>query len=139
MTAECTAFWHAESSTDRAASRWLACPAARPRSRSGGWSRGFTYPSRMRHPILLSWSGGNDGAFALHTLRSAPDFEPVGLLTSITEGYDRISIHGVRRELLERQAEAIGLPLRQVLIPKDCTNEIYEERLATALREVRAE
>jgi uncharacterized protein (TIGR00290 family) len=93
----------------------------------------------MRHPILLSWSGGKDSAFALHTLRSSPDFEPVGLLTTITEEYDRISIHGVRRELLERQAEAIGLPLRQVLIPKDCTNEIYEDRLAVALREVRAQ
>gem|GEM_PF-462866 len=99
----------------------------------------FLYPSGMRHPILLSWSGGKDSAFALHTLRSSPDFEPVGLLTSITEGYDRISIHGVRRELVERQAESIGLPLRQVLIPKECTNEVYEERLASALREVRAE
>src|SRR6478672_5919695 len=64
---------------------------------------GFLYPFGMRHPILLSWSGGKDSAFALHTLRSSPDFEPVGLLTSITEEYDRISIHGVRRELLERQ------------------------------------
>jgi len=93
----------------------------------------------MRHPTLLSWSGGKDSAFALHTLRSSPDFEPVGLLTTITEDYDRISIHGVRRELVARQAEAIGLPLRQVLIPKDCTNEIYEDRLATALRVIRTE
>jgi uncharacterized protein (TIGR00290 family) len=93
----------------------------------------------MRHPILLSWSGGKDSAFALHTLRASTDFEPVALLTTITDEYDRISIHGVRRELLERQAEAIGLPLRQVLIPKDCTNEIYEDRLAAALREIQRE
>ena len=87
----------------------------------------------MPEPILLSWSGGKDSAFALHTLRSSPDFEPAGLLTTITEDYDRISVHGVRRELLERQAESIGLPLHKVLIPKDCPNEIYEERLAAAL------
>lgn len=93
----------------------------------------------MRHPTLLSWSGGKDSAFALHTLRASPDFEPVGLLTTITEDYDRISIHGVRRELLERQAESIGLPLHKILIPKDCTNEIYEDRLASALREIKSQ
>ncbi len=93
----------------------------------------------MPEPILLSWSGGKDSAFALHTLRSSPDFEPAGLLTTVTEDYDRISIHGVRRELLERQAAAIGLPLRTVLIPRDCPNEIYEDRLAAALGEVKAQ
>src|SRR4051812_36850148 len=93
----------------------------------------------MRVPILLSWSGGKDSALALHALRSSPDFEPAGLLTTINEDYDRISVHGVRRELLERQAESIGLPLRKVLIPKDCTNEIYEDRLAAVLREVKAQ
>ena len=90
-----------------------------------------------RRPVHISWSGGKDSAFALHSLRSSPDFEPVGLLTTLTEDYDRISIHGVRRELLEKQAESIGLPLHKVLIPKDCTNEIYEDRLATALREIK--
>src|SRR3954470_20753060 len=92
----------------------------------------------MRKPILLSWSGGKDSALALHALRSSPDFEPAGLLTTINEDYDRISVHGVRRELLERQAESIGLSLRKVLIPKDCPNEIYEARLAAALREAKA-
>lgn len=93
----------------------------------------------MRVPILLSWSGGKDSALALHALRSSPDFEPAGLLTTINEDYDRISVHGVRRELLERQAASIGLPLRKVLIPKDCPNEIYEDRLAAALREAKAQ
>jgi uncharacterized protein (TIGR00290 family) len=93
----------------------------------------------MRVPILLSWSGGKDSALSLHALRSSPDFEPAGLLTTINEDYDRISVHGVRRELLERQAASIGLPLRKVLIPKDCPNEIYEDRLATALREAKAQ
>ena len=92
-----------------------------------------------RRPVHISWSGGKDSAFALHTLRSSPDFEPVGLLTTLTEDYDRISIHGVRRELLEKQAEAAGLPLRTVLIPKDCTNAIYEERLSSALREIKSQ
>jgi uncharacterized protein (TIGR00290 family) len=93
----------------------------------------------MKTPILLSWSGGKDSALSLHALRSSPDFEPAGLLTTINEDYDRISVHGVRRELLERQAESIGLPLRKVLIPKDCPNEIYEDRLAVALREAKAQ
>ena len=93
----------------------------------------------MRQPILLSWSGGKDSALALHALRSSPDFEPAGLLTTITEDYDRISIHGVRRELLERQAESIGLPLHEVLIPKDCPNGIYEDRLAAALRQIQSQ
>jgi uncharacterized protein (TIGR00290 family) len=92
-----------------------------------------------KKPVLLSWSGGKDSALALHTLQAAEDFEPAGLLTTITEGYDRISIHGVRRELLERQAESIGLPLHKVLIPKDCPNEIYEDRLAAALREIKSQ
>jgi uncharacterized protein (TIGR00290 family) len=102
---------------------------------SGGGLAGLS----ERHPVHISWSGGKDSAFALHILRSAGNFEPVGLLTTVTEDYDRISIHGVRRELLEKQAEAISLPLRTVLIPKECTNEIYEERLAAALQEIKAE
>jgi uncharacterized protein (TIGR00290 family) len=93
----------------------------------------------VRRPLFLSWSGGKDSAMALHALRSSPDFEPAGLLTTVTEDYDRISIHGVRRELLERQAESIGLPLHPVLIPKDCTNEIYEDRLAAALGAIKAQ
>jgi len=112
-------------------------PAGLPRPSAGSGER--LEEVRKPHPILLSWSGGKDSAFALHTLRSSPDFEPVGLLTTITEDYDRISIHGVRRELLERQAESIGLPLHKVLIPKDCTNEIYEDRLAAALRDIKSQ
>jgi len=88
----------------------------------------------MKKPVLLSWSGGKDSALALHSLRASEDFKPAGLLTTINEDYDRVSVHGVRRELLERQAESIGLPLHQVLIPKDCPNAVYEERLAAVLR-----
>jgi uncharacterized protein (TIGR00290 family) len=84
-------------------------------------------------PILLSWSGGKDSALALHALRQTPGVEVTGLLTTVTEDYDRISMHGVRRALLEQQAEAAGLPLQIVSIPPDCTNEIYEQRMAAAL------
>ena len=93
----------------------------------------------MKRPVLVSWSGGKDSALALHSLRASEDFEPAGLLTTINEDHGRVSIHGVRRELLERQAESIGLPLHEVLIPADCPNAVYEERLAAVLREVRAQ
>ena len=92
----------------------------------------------MSEPILLSWSGGKDSALALHALRQTPDVEVAGLLTTVTEDYDRISMHGVRRTLLEQQAAAAGLPLHVVLIPRECTNEIYEERMTAVLTGIRA-
>jgi uncharacterized protein (TIGR00290 family) len=82
--------------------------------------------------VALSWSGGKDSALALWTMRSE-GVEPVALLTTLTEDYDRISMHAVRRELLEAQAAAVGVPLVEVLIPAACVNEVYEERMATAL------
>jgi len=91
----------------------------------------------MSEPILLSWSGGKDSALALHTLRQTPGVEVAGLLTTVTEDYDRISMHGVRRALLERQAEEAGLPLHVVLIPRECSNEQYEERMTAFLRGIR--
>ncbi|HVR99320.1 MAG TPA: ATP-binding protein [Thermoanaerobaculia bacterium] len=86
---------------------------------------------------LLSWSGGKDCALALYTLRQMPGVEVAGLLTTVTEDYDRINIHGVRRALLEQQAEATGLPLYVVPLPRECSNEHYEARMAGALREHR--
>jgi len=85
-------------------------------------------------PILFCWSGGKDSAMALHTLLRQQQFRVTALLTTVTEGYDRISMHGVRRELLERQAESIGLPLHEVPIPPQCVNPIYEGRMEQALR-----
>jgi len=82
--------------------------------------------------VALSWSGGKDSALALWTMREE-GIEPVALLTTLTEDYDRISMHAVRRELLEAQAAAVGVPLVEVLIPAACVNEVYEERMATAL------
>ena len=85
-------------------------------------------------PILFCWSGGKDSAMALYTLLQQKYFRIVALLTTVTEGYDRISMHGVRRELLVRQAESIGLPLHEVRIPPQCVNPIYEARMEEALR-----
>jgi uncharacterized protein (TIGR00290 family) len=85
-------------------------------------------------PILFCWSGGKDSAMALYTLLLQKYFRIVALLTTVTEGYDRISMHGVRRELLVRQAESIGLPLHEVRIPPQCVNPIYEARMEEALR-----
>ena len=67
---------------------------------------------------------------SLHELRCGMQYDVVGLLSTITQGYNRISMHGVRRILLEQQTESLGVPLRKVLIPKTCTNEIYEQLMA---------
>jgi len=85
-------------------------------------------------PILFCWSGGKDSAMALHTLLQQNNVRIAALLTTVTEGYDRISMHGVRRELLELQAQSIGLPLHEVHIPPQCVNPTYEARMEQALR-----
>jgi uncharacterized protein (TIGR00290 family) len=82
-------------------------------------------------PFALSWSGGKDSALALWTLRRR-QLEPEALATTVTETYERISMHGVRRELLARQAEALGIPLVEVVIPPSCINDIYDARMAEA-------
>ena len=73
--------------------------------------------------VALSWSGGKDSALALLTLRCERG-EPEALITTVTETYDRVSMHGVRRELLARQAEALRIPLVEVGIPPNCLNEV---------------
>jgi uncharacterized protein (TIGR00290 family) len=88
----------------------------------------------ISEPILFCWSGGKDSAMALHALLQRNELRVAALLTSVTEGYDRISMHGVRRELLKRQAKSIGLPLHEVLIPPQCVNPVYEARMEEALR-----
>jgi uncharacterized protein (TIGR00290 family) len=82
--------------------------------------------------VILSWSGGKDCAMALHVLRGQ-GVEVAGLLTTVTAEYDRISMHGVRRELLERQAASLGLPLHVVEITAGAGNESYEERMREML------
>lgn len=83
---------------------------------------------------VVSWSGGKDSALALWKVRE--QFEVVGLVTTVTEEFQRISMHGVRRELLEKQAAALDLPLHPVSIPLPCTNEGYEERMRAAFSEL---
>jgi uncharacterized protein (TIGR00290 family) len=75
---------------------------------------------------LLSWSSGKDSAWTFHVLRQRSDVEVVGLMTTVNQVYQRISIHAVRLELLQRQAEAAGLPLYQISLPYPCTNADYE-------------
>jgi uncharacterized protein (TIGR00290 family) len=84
--------------------------------------------------VLFCWSGGKDSAMALHALLLREEYRVTALLTTVTEGYERISMHGVRRELLQQQAASIGLPLHEVRIPPECVNAIYESRMEEALR-----
>lgn len=86
-------------------------------------------------PVLMSWSGGKDSCLALYEIQKSFDYRVAALLTTITRGYDRISMHGVRRALLERQATSLGLPLHQVLISKGANNEEYETAMAQAFNE----
>ena len=92
----------------------------------------------MSENVVLSWSGGKDSAMALHALLADERYEVVGLLTSVAEEYKRISHHGVREELLELQAESIGLPLDRLYLPSNegapCSNERYEALMRDTLQ-----
>jgi uncharacterized protein (TIGR00290 family) len=83
--------------------------------------------------LALSWSGGKDSALALHELRQRPGPPPRALITTVTADYGRISMHGVRRELLSCQARSVGLPLVEVEIPAGCPNDVYEQRMGQAM------
>ena len=83
--------------------------------------------------VVFSWSGGKDSAFALHKFRKSGIFEVISLLTTFSEEYDRVSMHGVRRALVEKQAESIGLPLEEVRVPRGSSNAEYEKRMGEAL------
>ncbi len=83
--------------------------------------------------ILLSWSSGKDGAMALYEIKKAGNYEVAALLTTVTKEYDRVSMHGIRRELLEHQADSIGMPLEKVLIPKNSSNQEYEVQIQKTL------
>jgi len=89
--------------------------------------------------ILLSWSSGKDSAWSLHVLRQRAEYEVVGLLTTFNEVADRVAMHAVRRELVERQAAAAGLPLWAVPLPWPCSNEKYESLMAQSCAKAVAE
>ncbi len=86
----------------------------------------------------MSWSSGKDSAFALHQIRASKEFEVVGALTTVTETFSRVSIHGVRDEILQAQLDAAQLPPQIVPIPYPCPNEIYELRMGEALVQAKA-
>jgi uncharacterized protein (TIGR00290 family) len=79
--------------------------------------------------VALSWSSGKDSAWSLHLLRKDPSLEVVALVTTLNEEFDRVAMHAVRRELLELQAESVGVPLWTVPLPWPCSNEQYEGRM----------
>jgi uncharacterized protein (TIGR00290 family) len=87
---------------------------------------------------LIAWSSGKDSAWALHEVRRAGDYDVVGALTTITETFGRVSIHGLREELLMAQLAAAGLPPTLVQIPYPCPNEVYETRMAAATAQAKA-
>ena len=86
---------------------------------------------------LIAWSSGKDSAWALHEVRRAGEFEIVGAFTTVTETYDRVSMHGVRAELLRVQLEAARLTPTIVQIPFPCPNEIYEARMSAAMEQAK--
>ncbi len=108
-------------SEDRTASDRLAGPAKSP---ARAW---------------LAWSSGKDSLWALHVARDMPHIEVVGLLTTVTAAYSRVSMHGVREALLEAQAEALGLPLHRAPIPTPCSNETCEEIVGRCLEQAAAQ
>ena len=84
--------------------------------------------------ILVSWSSGKDSAWMLHTLQQTHHGHVQGLLTTLNSAFDRVAMHGVRREVLEAQGRAAGLPLHQVPLPWPCSNAEYEALMAEAVR-----
>ena len=89
-----------------------------------------------RPKAVVSWSSGKDSAFALHEARRSGNVEIVGILTTVTSEFGRVSMHGVREALLDQQAEALGLPCWKVPIPSRCPNDVYERQMARALGEI---
>jgi len=89
--------------------------------------------------ILFTWSGGKDSAMALYELQKVYSYKILALLTTVTAGYARISMHGVRNTLLEQQIESLGFPLLKVYISKNSSNEEYEAKMKNALLRYQAQ
>jgi uncharacterized protein (TIGR00290 family) len=94
-------------------------------------------PVGGRTRALLSWSSGKDSAWALHVLRAEQDVDVVGLLCTLTAAHDRVAMHAVRRDVLEAQARAVGLPLWLVPLPTPCSNREYEDAMGDVLARAR--
>jgi len=102
----------------------ILSPKGRPNRRPKAW---------------LSWSTGKDSAWSLHVARQSGALDVVALLTTVNQTHERVAMHAVRQSLLERQAEAAGLPLVTVPIPSPCSNETYEQAMAAAMQRACAE
>jgi uncharacterized protein (TIGR00290 family) len=110
---------------------------------SRGLSRGYRKGGRsasvvtQARPVLVAWSGGKDSALALREIQGDARYRVAALLTTVTAQYDRISMHGVRRTLLRRQAESLGLPLEEVVISPGASNDEYEANMGAVLTDLR--
>ncbi len=89
--------------------------------------------------VLLSWSSGKDSAWALHKLQQDPAIEVVGLFTTLNQAFERVAMHGVRKQLLMQQAECVGLPLTTLDLPWPCTNEDYSRIMTDFIASVVAQ
>jgi len=86
--------------------------------------------------VMLSWSSGKDSAWALHTLQQSCEYAIVGIFTTVNVAFQRVAMHGVRVELLKRQAEAMGLPLTVIEIPYPCSNVEYEHAIMGFIEDI---
>lgn len=91
----------------------------------------------MKENVIVSWSGGKDSAFALYNILNNDQYEVKALLTTVTEGFNRISIHGVRESLLDKQAESLGIGLHKIFIPQECSNEVYQSLMKDHLQKIK--
>jgi uncharacterized protein (TIGR00290 family) len=87
----------------------------------------------QKEPVVIAWSGGKDSMLALHLIRETGELDVVAGLTTIAEEQDRVCMHGVRRSVLRRQAQALRLPLDEILLPLNPPNTVYEAGFAAAL------
>lgn len=88
----------------------------------------------MKERVVVSWSGGKDSSFALYKILQSNQYKVEALLTTITEGFNRISVHGVRESLLENQADSLNIPLTKMYIPQESSHEIYKKRMDEQLQ-----
>ncbi len=96
-------------------------------------------PAAGRPKAVVSWSSGKDSAYSLYEVRRAGRLDVVGLLTTVTREYGRVSMHGVRESILDAQAQAAGLPLHKVEIPSPCPNAVYEQLMGEQMRRLVAD
>lgn len=86
--------------------------------------------------ILLSWSSGKDSAYSLYALQQSNEYEVVGLISTVTEEYNRVSMHSTRVTLLQQQAKQLNLPLHMISIPPQCSNQIYASKMNSFIAKV---